>query len=187
MAFTHLPLRRCLLAGVGAAVVGYATTAAAVVAAGLSVETITVAAGGERVAVGSLVAGPGESVAVGWLFYNAQLVPTTLPIVDPEIGRTLVGRNLLFAAGGPALAVTVLVPAALLAAGAAVAATSDGGGSAGAAIAVGYLPALVVGAFLLTAPAPDWNAAAGPSGIRTLVAGLVFPIVFGGVGGRLAD
>ena len=190
MAFTHLPVSRCVVGGLAAAVVGYVGTL--VVTAGVSVGAIRVTTNGEPARVSSLIAMPEETVTAGWLFYNAQFVPTSLPVLDPEFGVILVGRNLLLMTGGVSLLAFLLVPTVLLAAGYAVAATgaptgANGSRNAGAAIALGYGPVVLLGAFLLTAPAVESNAVASPDGLRTLLAGVVFPLLFGGLGGSLAD
>lgn len=55
----------------------------------------------------------------------------------------------------------------------------------GPSVAVGYAPAMVLGAFLITAPAAA-HVVATPAGIPSVFAALVYPVLFGAVCGVLA-
>ena len=121
---------------------------------------------------------------VGWLYFNAHFVDASVPGL---LGRSTV--NLLSGAEQPALLVLyALPPATLLATGAVTAygASETGEGTkSGAAVAVGYLLASLVAAFLVRISVVD--AVAGPSLVTAvLLAGLVYPLVFGTVGGAVA-
>ncbi len=121
---------------------------------------------------------------VGWLFYNAHFVDTEVP----AFGGTRVEN---FIAAGDGLSLLYLVPPlALLAAGAVAASVAraerpDVGATAGALVAVGYLPLAVVGAVA-------FGYAVGEGTIRpdpvtaVLLAGVVYPVVLGAIGGALA-
>lgn len=120
---------------------------------------------------------------VGWLFYNAHLVRIRVPgpggpnFVD-FLSRTEQGWLLL-----------VGIPVVLIASGAIVAARSDvgsvgQGGIHGAAIGVGYLPLAAGGALLTAQPIGDTGARIAPDLLPALfLAGILYPLVFGAVGG----
>jgi len=121
--------------------------------------------------------------AVGWLFYNAHFVETSIPAFAGT--RTI---NLL--SEGSA-AFYLLPPLALVAAGFAVAFLADAGepatgGAAGALVTLGYLPFAAGGVAAFSyavgdgAIAPDAIAAIG-------VAGVVYPAVFGAIGGAIGS
>lgn len=123
---------------------------------------------------------------VGWLFYNAHFVQTRIPgpggpTFTDFLARTDQGWLLM-----------LLVPLLLIAAGAAVAYRTDGSGSIGraaihgGAAGVGYLPLAAAGAVLTAQPIADTGAKIGPDLIpAVLLAGLVYPLVFGAIGGAL--
>ena len=118
---------------------------------------------------------------VGWLYFNAHFVDASVPGL---FGSSTV--NLLSDAEEAALLVLyVLPPLALLAAGAFVArGTTDTAGAAkeGAAVALGYLLVSLVAAFAVRITVAD--AVAGPVLVTAvLLGGLVYPLVFGAVGG----
>jgi hypothetical protein len=104
----------------------------------------------------------------------------------------LTNRNLLATVGGPTLALYLVVPALLLAAGYVVARTANtyganGRRNAGASIVVGYFPTFLLGAFGLTASAANAQTVASPAGLPAVFLGLAYPVVFGAIGGKLAD
>lgn len=130
----------------------------------------------------------GESVPVwkgiGWLFLNAHFVDTRIPTIAG--GTRMV--NFVTAEDGGSLALLAVPPLLLLIAGLAVAygrrADPLAGAKVGATIAAGYLP-LSVGAGLLTAHAiGNTEAAIAPDLVTAvLLGGLVYPLVFGALGG----
>lgn len=125
--------------------------------------------------------------AVGWLFFNAHVVATRVPILG---GGTRLVNFIDASDDGSLVLLYVLVPVLLALAGAVVAryGRSDSFGSAaaaGATIVVGYLPVVVVAALLFghvlggdVRVAPDLVTAVG-------LAGVVYPAFFGAVGGVL--
>lgn len=121
--------------------------------------------------------------ATGWLFYNAHLVG----VIVGEEAVTLVGA-LRSSGTVPASLVYAVPPPALYLAGNAVAhATVDQDDGrfrralSGATVLAGYLPLAVVGAVAFT------TRGAGPSPLAALVlAGLGYPLLFGGLGGYTA-
>lgn len=124
---------------------------------------------------------------VGWVFYNAHLVDisyTGIGIFSPP--RSLVGGE-----DGFTILLYLIPPALLLISGLAigryrgVTAVNDGAVT-GALVTPGYLLLSIVGVFLFTVSAGD--ASGAPDLIpAVLVAGVVYPIVFGGAGGVLAS
>lgn len=123
---------------------------------------------------------------VGWLFYNAHFVRTRVPgpgspsFVD-FLAETANGWLLM-----------VIVPIVIVVAGAAVAYRNDAdvaGRAAihGAAVGIGYLPLAAAGTLVFAQPIADTGARIAPDLLpAVLVAGLLYPIVFGGIGGALS-
>lgn len=124
---------------------------------------------------------------VGWLFYNGHFVDTEIPsLVGGARSVSLIAE----ADGGSLTALYVVPPLLLLVAGvvaarvAGAAEPADGAGS-GALVVAGYLPLAVIGAFLFRysigegAVAPDLITA-------VLLAGVVYPVAFGAIGGAAA-
>jgi len=123
---------------------------------------------------------------VGWLFFGAHGVATRFPA--PGGGTHLV--NLVQQSNDGTVALLyVLVPVLLVLAGALAArlaeATSTGeAAGAGAAIAVGYLVGAVVGVVLFAQAIGSTGAHIAPDPITAvLLAGVIYPVVFGAVGG----
>lgn len=129
--------------------------------------------------------------AVGWLAFNAHFVA----FVRPEIGGGTTSQSFIASGESPALLYALPV-ALLLAAGfgltwmdrrgaGRLGGTSPGRGAAvGATTAVGYLPLAVGGVFLFTVTRGDATIQPDPvTGI--LLAGVVYPLVLGTVGGVL--
>jgi len=122
--------------------------------------------------------------AVGWLFYNAHGVGFTVP----TLGGGQATRSLI--ADGEASMLLYLVPAvAVVLAGFVVAryagaADASAGAQRGAMVAAGYVVLAVAGLFV-------FEYAAGGTSIHpeyalgVLLAGVVYPVVFGAVGGVL--
>lgn len=195
MAFTDLPLKRSAPLGVGAYVLGYLLTVAAT--SGRVGEVMNIAVTGEyadSAPLGQLLGvQPPSWVVGGWLFYNAHLVPTSVPTADAANGMArLTNRSLLDSLGGPLLALYLLPPLLLAAAGYLVVRSgstfgASGERNAGASVAVGYVPAFVLGAFVFDASAATASVTATPAGLSTIFFGLGYAVVFGAVGGMLAE
>lgn len=195
MAFTALPLRRSIPAGLIAFVTGYLLT---VIIAGSRLQAVmAISVTGEfveRATLGRLFGSPPDQTVVGgWLFYNAQFIPTSVPTADAINGMgRLTNRSLLLAIDG-SLLVLYLVPfVLLLAAGYLTVRTGPtygvrGETYAGASVALGYLPPLVIGAFLLTADVPNAPTVASPDGLQTIFIGLVYTLLVGAFGGKLTE
>lgn len=122
---------------------------------------------------------------VGWVFYNSHFVETVVEGAPVAVAGNAIGGDQGFT---PLL--FVVPPALLLAAGLALARfqgseTSRDGVLAGLAVVPVYFVLSILGAFLFTI-------SAGPATGRpdlllaVLLAGLVYPAVFGGIGGGLA-
>lgn len=121
---------------------------------------------------------------VGWLFYNAHFVRTRF---EGGLGGPR-SENFIAAAEGGSLALLYLVPVVLLVgAGLALAVVEKveepaDGALAGSSVVLGYLPLAVGGAFLFSydgSIAPDMVTA-------VLLAGIVYPLALGAVGGAVA-
>ncbi|QCJ47918.1 MULTISPECIES: hypothetical protein [Haloprofundus] len=194
MPVTHLPLRRSASVGAVVYAVGYAVAlvatagyAGAVAAVEVAGETTDAAPLGEILGVD-----PASWITSGWLFYNAHLVPTSVPIADAVNGLGgLTNRSLLATLGGPLYALYLLPPLLLLAAGYVVVRTSEtpgenGARNAGASVVAGYFPLFLLGAFVFTVGAADARTVASPAGLPSVFLGLVYPLVFGSIGGLVA-
>lgn len=195
MARTHLPLRRAIPVGIAAYVLGYFLTVGLAVGRVDTVLAIEVTGQHvESLPLGQLFASkPPAWVVVGWLFYNAHFVPTSVPAADAANGfAALTNRSLAAAVDGPLLLSYLVPPLLLLAAGFLVARTAttpgaNGARNAGASVAIGYFPLFLLGAFVFTANAAEARVTASPNGLRTVLFGLVYPLVLGALGGTLAE
>ncbi|WP_418282217.1 transporter [Halorubrum sp. DTA98] len=123
---------------------------------------------------------------VGWLFYNAHFVDTEIP----GFGGTRV-ENFIAASDDGTLTLLYLVPPVLLlGAGFAAAFVADvddlgDGVPIGALVTVAYLPLAVVGAVAFAYSIGDGSIR--PDLVTAvLLAGVVYPALFGAVGGALA-
>ena len=119
---------------------------------------------------------------VGWTFYGGHFVDAIVPgIFGGSNAVNLVATDPI------SDVVYVVAPLALLVAGAALAHLADAsepveGAKAGVAVVAGYLPLAVVGVFVFTVSIE--SASAGPDLAPALfLAGLLYPLVFGAVGG----
>lgn len=127
--------------------------------------------------------GPVTWKLVGLLFYNAHNVAVQIPDV-PFLGGGAV--NVVARGDEAALTVLFALPPVLLLAAGAVAAWNAAEAPAtaarnGASVALGYFPLSLAGAFLFAIGGEE---AAGPSLVTAaLLAGLVYPLVLGAVGG----
>lgn len=194
MAFTDLPFRRSIPAGLGAFITGYLVT---VVIAGSRLQAVmAVTVTGEFVDQATLGrifgSSPSPTVVGGWLFYNAQFIPTSLPTADAINGfESLTNRSLLLAIDGSLLLLYLVPFAMLLAAGYLTVRTGPtygvrGETYGGASVALGYVPPLSIGALLLRANVPNAPSVASPDGLQTVFIGLVYALVVGAIGGKLA-
>ena len=127
----------------------------------------------------------GETVAVwqgvGWLFYNAHLVETrtTGGLGGPR------SVNFIAESDGGGTVLLYLVPVVLLIAAGLLVARWDGAeetadaATAGVTVVAGYLPLAIVGRFLF-----QYDGSVAPDIVTAiLLAGAVYPLVFGAVGG----
>jgi len=124
---------------------------------------------------------------VGWLFYNAHVVNSDVPGL---FGTTSV-VNFISRVDAFSPVLYVVPPALLLAAGIVTARRSGLGSVAeaatsGATVVVGYLPLSIVIAFLVRVPVGQQ--VAGPDLLTAvLLAGVLYPLVCGAVGGAIAQ
>jgi len=133
------------------------------------------------------VDGTTSTLAVGaWLFLDAHLAPVA--VVGGSAANVVVDATGVFS-------VFALVPALALLAGSAVAVGRVGvpgpveGAKAGAALVLGYVAPTVVALLLLdgTVAVDDVEYALAPDpGVGLFVAGVVYPLVVGAVGGAVA-
>lgn len=157
---------------------------------------------------------PPRWVVAGWFYCNAHLVPVAPP--GGPIGYhpiEVVAGNLLVAVTRGISPLFALPPALLVLAGylvvadvgvrrgrrARYSAWDHRSGSVGRdadedrvidvglAVAVGYYPAFLVGATAFAAPPLQGPSAAAPVVLLTVVFGLLYPVVFGSVGGVIAN
>lgn len=131
----------------------------------------------------------GDQVAwkvVGWLFYNAHFVETTVDV--PVFGASAV--NFIAEGEGATWVLYLVPPLVLLLAGAAATLAGDGeslasGAKRGLLVVPGYFVLAVVGALLFAVGSGDASAAPNLL-MAAFLAGLVYPAVFGTVGGAAA-
>ena len=123
--------------------------------------------------------------AVGWLFYNTHFVDTEFPGFGGT--RTV---NFVSEADEGSLTMLYLVPPLLLLVGGLIvsalsrADSPDLGALTGSFVAIGYLPLAVIGAILFGYSFGDGTVT--PDLITaTLLAGIVYPVVFGALGGAI--
>ena len=121
---------------------------------------------------------------VGWVFYNAHFVDTVfnnLPIVG-SITANYVGGEDGFTAGLYAIPIALLCLGGAATAAYTHAADATSGIRAGVVLVPGYLLATVASVFLFEVT--TGSASAGPDPLAAIVlAGIVYPIVFGSIGG----
>jgi hypothetical protein len=123
---------------------------------------------------------------VGWIFFNAQFVTTTITVDVPLLGGTD-AVNFIAESDGLSALLYVIPPALLTAAGLATArlgGATDAGEAlrSGPAVALGYLPAAVVGAFLFTVSVGEGSGGSPTLLTAVVLAGIVYPVVFGSLG-----
>lgn len=126
-------------------------------------------------------------IGIGWYYYNAHFVSTLVP----GFGGTR-AENFIAAADGGALSLLYILPPAVLLVSSAVtvgraeASTRLNAAVAGGSVTLGYLPLCIVGMFVFVYSVGE--ATVRPDGVTAvLLAGIVYPVVFGGLGGVLAD
>lgn len=125
---------------------------------------------------------------VGWYFYNAHFVAT----VSPSFGGGTRSSDLLASADAGLAYLYAVPPVALLLAGAAVALIEGvDDPTDGALAALGVVPAYfvlaVVGTVVFAYGVGDAGSVHPDYVTGALLAGLVYPAVFGGVGGALGS
>ncbi|MFB6360862.1 MAG: transporter [Halobacteriales archaeon] len=127
---------------------------------------------------------------VGWLFYGAHGVGTRFPM--PGGGTELV--NLVEQSGeGPVALLYLLVPLLLVLAGAvgawrAGAEDGSSGAVAGAMVAIGYFMPAAIGTVLFAHGIENTGRSIAVDPITgVLLAGVIYPVVFGAIGGILAS
>lgn len=175
------PAVRGTVAGLGAALLGYLLvylrTAREVEAELAGLNALVGFFGGDGVPTWK---------GVGWLAYNAHNVAFRMPTRDGTAAHSFIGSS------GELTALYLLPPALLLLAGFLVARSTDRTGRprraalAGASVAGGYCVVALAGAFLTGVEA--FGRTAGPDLLAAaLLAGVAYPVVFGGLGGALAS
>lgn len=130
----------------------------------------------------------GESATyelVGWVFYNAHLIDVSYTGLGP-----LAPPGNFVGGDGFTPLLYIIPPALLIVAGIAIGRYTgvtepNDGAVAGALVAVGYLVATVVGAFAFTV---EVGGASGAPDLvpAILIAGVVYPLFFGAIGGAIA-
>lgn len=146
--------------------------------------------------------GVNDTTWAGWLFYNAHFVPVSAGNF-PNSTPTFV-PNLLLIAREPLYLLLILVPPLTLClAGFLIARSTSRGGTTvsvssgmnlssstvrGMSITMGYLPCVLIGAVVFsTTPVDQRVAMLAPEFLLSLlVAGMLYPVVFGGIGGWIA-
>jgi hypothetical protein len=174
-------LARGAIGGAGAWLVGYLVTyvwkAEAVSESLRGVGFVSELLGGEAVPAWK---------GVTWLFLNAHFVATRIPTIAGGTRTT----NFVTGEGGSTL--LLALPVVLLVVAGAVAAYGKSGGpldgaKAGGSVVFGYVVFSAGAAFLSSHAIGDTQAAVSPDPVTAiLLAGAVYPLVFGAVGGALA-
>lgn len=193
MAFTHLPFRRSIPLGIGAYLLGYVLTFLITIGRTASVMAIEIPGRYANTApLGQILdTTPADSVVAGWFYYNAHLVPTSLPSPDASNGLSIFANYNLINELNGILLVLYLIPSLLLiGVGYLTVRTGtthgvNGARNAGASVGFGYFPLFLIGAFLFTARATE--ASASPDGLQTVFIGLLYIGIFGAIGGVLAE
>ena len=175
-------MQRRLAAGTVAGLVAF-------VLAYVLVYALTISTVQDSLLTGFAEAFGGENPAwkiVGWILFNAQFVTTTITVDVPLLGGT---DAVNFIAESDSLSpVLYVVPPALLAAAGLAMARLTGASDAGEAlktgptVALGYLPASIVGAFLFAVSVGSESGGSPTLLTAVVLAGVVYPVVFGGLG-----
>jgi len=128
--------------------------------------------------------------AVGWVFYNAHFVTTILDLDVPVFGGTdavnFIAQSDAFSPVLYLLPVLLLVGAGL-AVGRRTGTTGDVGDAAvaGASVVIGYLPLALAGTVLFTVTV-DSSSGSPDLLLAAVLAGVVYPVVFGAIGAVVA-
>ena len=138
--------------------------------------------------------GISSTMWAGWLFTNAHFVPLSLGISGR--GTTASIPNILLEAEGFSLMILFLIPPiALLLTGwlsgrvsrPSVGGMLPAGANQGMMVALGYLPLTVAGALIFSISRPMEYSGIAPNLLMSVVVmGLIYPLVFGGIGGWLS-
>ena len=188
MAFTDIPLRRSIPVGIAAYAIQYGLMLLVVLGRiGLFTQTTTLEyeSIGPRTLADVLEATPPLWKFAGWILHNAHYSDLVVPVAN-YLGVPRV--NLISKQGGLFTILFVLPPIVLVGAGYLAATTGPTSGYrgedlAGTSIIFGYLLCCIAGGLLFTFQRPT----VGPALASTLfIAGGVYPLVFGFLGGRLA-
>lgn len=188
MAFSHIPLRRAIPAGVLAYFAQYVVAFALLgPRTGTALRAVTVELeGSDPAALPSLVEPTIPTwKAVGWIIHSAHNAKLLVPL--PEY-RVTAAVNLVAQAGGGYQLLYLLPPIILLVAGYLVARTSRTYGAqgeqfTGASVALGYLPCCIAGGLIFSVAIPP----VAPDLLQSILyAGLGYPVVFGWLGGLAA-
>lgn len=179
---TNVPFAKGVVVGIGAWMLGYLITyvwkAEAVSESLRGIGLLSELLGGEAVPAWK---------GVAWLFLNAHFVDLTVPTFA---GGTRM-FNVVTAEGGP-LALVVVPALVLVAAGTLVAAGGRGDlrdrVTAGATVALGYLPVSVAAGLATAHSIGNTDATIAPDPVTAiLLAGVVYPVVLGLLGGMASS
>ena len=121
---------------------------------------------------------------IGIILYNAHLVDLSIGYLSVDALGALAGQEPLLAV------VWAFPPVALLVAGALLGRGTSDGASVGARLTLGYMPVAVAGLFAFSVEVRQGLrvTTASPDLVTGIVfAGLLYPLVFGAVGGWLAS
>lgn len=173
-----VPYLRGVAAGVGAYLLGY-----------FVVYLVTASTIRNSVAAGVLeflTGEPGTWKLVGWVLYSAHFVDVLVPgLLGGSNAVSLIDAAEAIPGWLRAVPVVLLVGAGVALALGDRTSTVGAGARAGAAVVLGYLPLAAVGAFVFTIRVGE--ATARPDLVPAVgVAGVVYPLVFGALGGALA-
>lgn len=136
--------------------------------------------------VSFLTGDPGVWKLVGWVFFNAHYVDVLVPgvLFGGEQAVNLIDATQSIPAYLFAVPVVLLLLAGLVVAALSGERGLRQGALVGASVTVAYLPLAVLGAFVVGITAGD--ATAGPDLVTaTLLAGLVYPLALGAIGGAV--
>lgn len=138
--------------------------------------------------------GISSSVWAGWLFSNAHFVPLKLD-TSFRVTTQSIPNILLVAEQSSLLFLFLIPPIALLVAGwlsgrlsrPSVGSSLPAGASQGLSVVIGYLPLTVAGVLLFSVSRSMDGFGIGPQFLpAVLVMGIIYPVIFGGIGGWLS-
>jgi len=124
---------------------------------------------------------------VGWLFFNAQFVTTTITVDLGFLGGGTDAVNFI-AESDSLSAILYVIPPALLTVAGLAAARLDGATETaralrlGPSVALGYLPLSLVGAVLFSVSVGEGSGGSPTLLTAVVLAGVVYPVVFGTLG-----